>query len=117
MPAILVWGKDFWLEQDPAVKTPYLAVVGNDTGNTSISWSSVSEMKALAARHGVPELMWPVYEGCEAEADIPLDEACTRSKALHEKLEAIWTDDLANDHWTNFVMGRLRDGYSFFIMP
>ena len=117
MPAILVWGKEFWLEKDPAVNTPYLAVIGKDTGNTSISWSSVHEMKVVATRYGVPEAMWPIYEGCETEADIPLAEVCARSKALHERLETVWNDDLATDHWTNFVMARLREGYSFFIMP
>lgn len=117
MPGFLVYGKGF--RREPALSLSgetFEEVKGVDGGFESISWSSVSEMTALGALHDVPESMWPIYD-CEIEAEIPLADACTRSRALHHKLASIWTDELANDPWFSFIMKLLWQGHSFFIMP
>lgn len=118
MPATLVWGKGFRIYEatEPSGRK-CLEVRGVDGGQEPISWSSVAEIEELAAEWGVEPSLWPIYRGCEAGVDIPLQDAETRSKELSKALEAIDVETLDRSYWLAVVLRLLRAGNAFFIMP
>ncbi|KYF86991.1 hypothetical protein BE17_19775 [Sorangium cellulosum] len=117
MPATLVWGKGFQLEDvtDPSGGR-HQEVKGIDGGTDFISWSSVEEVKSLAERHGVDRETWPVYPDCEVESDVPLEDAQKRSAALRIALEGMAPRVVEEDYWLSFIFRLLRDDNYFFIM-
>ena len=94
----------------------YQAVVGVDGGYTTISWSSVAEMRALAEQHGVGEQLWPVYEDSDIEAQVPLEDAERRSAELRAALERVDPRVVEGDYWLGLIWRLLRDGNAFFVM-
>ncbi|MGK3967880.1 hypothetical protein WMF38_27390 [Sorangium sp. So ce118] len=117
MPATLVWGKGFRLEDavNPSGGS-YQEVTGIDGGTEFLSWSSVEEVRSLAERHGVSRETWPVYPDCEVESEVPLEDAQERSAALRIALEGMDPRVVEGDYWLGFVVRLLRAGNSFFIM-
>lgn len=118
MPATLVWGKGFRVGQSiqPSGKE-CSEVFGIDGGQEPISWASITEMEAAAAKHGIGPDLWPIYRECEVDTDIPLQEAETRSAKLRSALMSIGEDALRGNHWLAVVLRLLQGGNSFFIMP
>jgi hypothetical protein len=117
MPATLIWGNGFRIEEAtlPSGKV-YREVTGIDGGEEFLSWSSVEEMESLAEQYGVDRQTWPVYRDCEDESKVPLKEAQERSAALAIALEGMDPRVVQENHWLSFIWRLLRDGNSFFIM-
>lgn len=117
MPATLVWGKEFRLVDDTDARGQvYKDVIGIDGGVEFLSWSSVTEIKALAEQYGVNRETWPVYPDCEIPSEVPLDDAQKRSTALWVALEDVPVRVVENDYWLKIILTLLRDGNSFFVM-
>jgi len=117
MPANLVWGKGFRMEETTTpLGEPYQHVLGIDGGLEMISWSSVAEMESLAEQHGVNKEIWPTYRDCEIESEVPLEDAMRRSTELRTALEAIDPRVVDGNYWLSFVWRLLREGNAFFIM-
>jgi len=117
MPATLVWGKGFRMENVilPSGEV-YADVSGIDGGVEFLSWSSVREMESIAEQYGVTRETWPIYRNCEIESDVPLEEAQQRSAALRVALEKIEPHVLNENYWLSVICRLLRSGNSFFIM-
>ena len=118
MPATLVFGKGFRIEQSVLPSgEEYTEVLGIDGGQEPISWASVTEMEEVTARYGIGAELWPIYRGCEIEAEIPLEDAEIRSSKLRTALAKIGDDALRGNYWLSAVLRILQGGNSFFIMP
>src|SRR5437016_1249073 len=117
MPAILIWGKDFRLEASATnLGQECKEIVPVDGGREMISWSSVAEMEALAALHGVSKDRWPIYRDCETAESVPLDDARQRSADLRDALGTIDPVVVQNDYWLSIISRLLQSGNSFFVM-
>lgn len=117
MPATLVWGKGFEF-QKTVLSTDHIIdeLFGIDGGSLGISWSSVYAMIGLAAKHGVPEEMWPVYPDCELDRDVPLDDVRIKSARLRLMIQKVPIDVAEQDYWLSRILHILLDGHSFYIM-
>jgi len=113
----LVWGKGFRLEETTTpLGEPYQEVFGIDGDLTTISWSSVEEIEALAEQHGVRRQIWPIYRDCEIESEVPLKDAERRSAEVRTALERVDPRVVEGSYWLAFIAKLLRDGNAFFIM-
>jgi hypothetical protein len=116
MTKSLVWGKDFEFKETLlASGQVYNEVFGVEGDSEGISSSSIQSMQALAAKHGVPESLWPIYPDCDVDADVPLDDARAKSRRLRAALERIPEDEISRDYWLSLISRLLRQGNLFFI--
>ena len=117
MPATMVWGKGFRV-QNITLRPGEVQqeVLGIDGGSEMISWASVAEMESVAEQHGVNRDCWPTYRECENESDVPLEDAERRSSELRTILARLDSRIVEGSYWLSFVRKILLEGNSFFIM-
>ena len=111
MGATLCMGKDvrFIQATDGAIE-----ITGTPIESTNISWSSISELKELAARHlGISPEDWPFYEEVELEEDIPLADVRRKCIKLRTVLLSYSEEDLPDDYWIRHFSKLLREGWDF----
>ena len=89
------------------------AITGSPLDCTNMSWHSIEELKACAARHlAISPEDWPFYD-VQLEEEIPLAEARRKCVKLRTALAPYAEEDLPDDYWLRFLARMLREGWDF----